>query len=163
MKRRTTSSAGVYCVDSNVLIDIHRDYPSASFPTLWAELTTLVSEGRLISSAEVLRELGKRVGDPVHGWAKKHKAAFLDLSEDVQQHVVEIMAQFPTMAKERGGYYRADPFVVATAKVGKALVVTHEADDGSTKRPKIPLVCRWSRVPCIRFPEIVTREGWVFR
>lgn len=68
MTRRSTSS-GVYCVDSNVLIDIHRDYPIASFPTLWTELTKLVSEDRLISSSEVLRELAKRVGDPVHGWA----------------------------------------------------------------------------------------------
>jgi Domain of unknown function (DUF4411) len=123
----------------------------------------LVGEGRLISSSEVLRELGKRVGDPVHRWAKSHKSAFLELSEEVQRHVVAIMAQFPTMAKERGGYFRADPFVVATAKAHDAVVVTHEADDGSSKRPKIPLVCRWSRVSCIRFPEIVTREAWVFR
>lgn len=125
MKRRSTSKNGIYCVDSNVLIEIHRDYPIGSFPTLWTELTTLVADGRLISSSEVLRELGKRVGDPVHGWA--------------------------------------DPFVVATAKASGAVVVTHEADDGSSKRPKIPLVCRWSRVACIRFPEIVTREQWIFR
>lgn len=163
MKRDSRSDRGVYCVDSNVLIDIHRDYPIESFPTLWTELTALVTDGRLISSSEVFRELGKRVGDPVHGWAKKHKPAFLELSEEIQRHVVEIMARFPAMAKERSGYFRADPFVVATAKVSGALVVTHEADDGSTKKPKIPLVCRWSRVSCVRFPEIVRREAWVFR
>jgi hypothetical protein len=31
MKRRS-GKTGVYCVDSNVLIDIHRDYPIVSFP-----------------------------------------------------------------------------------------------------------------------------------
>lgn len=61
------------------------------------------------------------------------------------------------------GKTRADPFVIATAITNAACVITHEDDDDSETRAKIPLVCRRRDVEHAGFPSIIRREAWVFR
>lgn len=160
---KPTPSSTRYCVDANVLIHAHRDYPPAHFPGIWTSLDHLVEQGRLLSAREVLEELKHHEGDVAYAWAKKRKQIFLDVDDDIQDIVLDLMATFPTLAKARLGKTRADPFVIATAITNAACVITHEEDDDSESRAKIPLVCRRRAVEHARFPSIITSEGWVFR
>lgn len=153
----------IYCIDTSALIQAHADYPQDAFPGFWAQLDALIDEGRLVSSIEVLRELKAHEGDAMHMWGKERKAVFLELSEEIQRAVQEIMAARPELAKQRLNAHRADPFVIATAKVHGATVVTNEQRDGIARRPKIPLVCDGLGIGCVRFAQVIRAEGWVFR
>lgn len=159
---RPSGSGSRYCVDANVLIHAHRDYPPEHFPGIWTKLDALVEQGRLLSAREVLEELRHHEGDVAYAWAKKNKEIFLEVDDAIQDVVVELMAAFPTLAKARLGKTRADPFVIATAITNAACVITHEEDDDSESRAKIPLVCRRRSVEHARFPSIIVAEGWVF-
>jgi hypothetical protein len=58
------------------------------------------------------------------------------------------------------GAYVADPFVIASAKVRKACVVTEEQ-----KKPnaaKIPNVCAHFGIECTNLEGFMKREGWSF-
>jgi hypothetical protein len=57
---------------------------------------------------------------------------------------------------------RADPFVIALARMRGATVVTGEGSDGTANRPKIPFVCEQLGINCVRFLDVVTLEGWTF-
>jgi hypothetical protein len=59
------------------------------------------------------------------------------------------------------GKNRADAFVIAVAQLKKGIVVTGEVN-GTTDRPKIPYICSQLGVPCIRFLDLLKREGWKF-
>jgi hypothetical protein len=54
--------------------------------------------------------------------------------------VTEIMANWGKLVDVRKDRSRADPFVIATAKVVGATVVTDEKH-GTEKDPRIPFVC----------------------
>ncbi len=153
----------VYCIDANVLIHAQRDYPPKCFPRLWENLDGLVSEERLISAWDVYEELKNHEGDVTYKWAKKRASMFIEVDLEIQSVVVELMAEFPKLAKARLGKTRADPFVIATAITRGACVLTHEGDDENENRPKIPYVCRQRGVSHARFPTLITAEGWVFQ
>jgi hypothetical protein len=61
------------------------------------------------------------------------------------------------------GRNRADPFVVAVARIRGATVVTGEGSDGTEDRPKIPFVCQKLVIDCTRFTQLIRSEGWTFR
>ncbi|MFN7970975.1 MAG: DUF4411 family protein [Acidobacteriota bacterium] len=155
--------AAIYCIDTSALLQAYADYPQDAFPGLWEQLDALIGEGRLVSSIEVFEELKRHEGDAMHTWAKARKAVFLELSEDIQRVVQSLMVAHPELAKHRLNAHRADPFVIATAKVRGATVVTNEQRDGSSRRPKIPLVCDGLGISCVRFSAVIRVEGWVFR
>lgn len=58
-----------YTLDSNILINMERLYPRDIFPSLWASLEGLVSQGEACICEAVLREL-ERGDDDLHIWAK---------------------------------------------------------------------------------------------
>ncbi len=152
-----------YCIDTSALMDgWTRHYMPVSFPSLWQRVDELIEAGSLLSSEEVLIEIEKKQGDKLHEWAKGHAAIFLPLTADVQQAQSRIVAQFPKLVDERTGKSFADPWVIATAEVRAAVVVTGEGATGKRDRPKIPDVCRDMGIECIRFAELIRREGWRF-
>ena len=158
-------SDDIYSFDTSALIESwRRVYPPASFPALWERLDEIYDLGRLFASEEVLRELEKK-DDAVHAWAAERRDLFLPMNDGVVAQAQAIMSQYPTWAKNFGATSRnrADPFVVALAKVNGWVVVTYEKPNaGSITRPKIPYVCRELDVECIAPVELITREGWVF-
>jgi Domain of unknown function (DUF4411) len=169
-RRSTRRRAGerslftTYCIDTDALIHAHRDYPRLAFPGLWAALDELIDERRFVASTMVFEELEHHEGDVVHAWARERKHMFVELDEAIQLEVAEILTAFPKLAKPRHGHHRADAFVIATAKVLGAHVVTHEDhDDHNENRPKIPLICNRRGVTCHRFPWIIGAERWVFQ
>jgi hypothetical protein len=151
-----------FCIDTSSLLQAHRAYPAPHFPTLWTNLSQLISAQRLVSSEEVLRELEKKEGDVVHTWAKAHAQAFLPLVERVQTEVTAIMRDFPKLVDERKQKSFGDPFVIATAIAEGCTVVTEE-NEGTPERPFIPTVCARRNVSCMKLIDLIRAEGWVFR
>ena len=68
--------------------------------------------------------------------------------------VTEIMARWGRLVDSRKLRSRADPFVIATAKVAGAIVVTSEGY-GTESKPQIPYVCGQLDVQCVDIFEFV--------
>lgn len=163
------TDATIYCVDTSTLVDL-RHYPRHIFASVWQRFEQVISEGRLISTDEVLVELARRDDDLFH-WAQAHRALFRPPTREVILRVQQILNDFPEwgdLANRETAW--ADPLVVAEAIVehrrqeeglfgSPCLVLTEE------KKPpalRIPRVCRRYGIEALNFHEMVEREGWTF-
>ena len=152
-----------YSLDTSALIDgLERYYPQDSFPALWERMDHLVEEHRAMMSEEVWEEI-KSKDAVVQAWCEPRKDVLISpTTVEVAREVQGILSTYPRLVMNMKNRNRADPFVIAVAKLRSAVVVTGEGSDGTATRPKIPFICEQMGIPCIRFTEIVTREGWQF-
>jgi hypothetical protein len=151
-------------MDTSALIDgLERYYPMKLFPGLWAKVDELVKAGRIILSEEVWEE-GRKHDLAVEEWCDGHgkPALVIETDANVAAEVAALLAKYPRMVADMKGRNRADPFVIAVAKLRGAVVVTGEGADGNANRPKIPFVCGEVSVECFRFLDIIKEEGWAF-
>ena len=153
----------IYCLDTSAILDGWvRYYPPDIFLALWDNLDEMISEGTLISPDEVRDELSKKE-DSAYEWAMKRDELFQPLDEPTQTATSEILAKFPELVKAIKDRNRADPFVIALAKVRNATVVTGERNPGTPERPRIPLVCKHFNVSYLNLLEMIRAMGWTFR
>lgn len=153
-----------YSVDTSALIDgLERYYFEDSFPGIWEKVWELVAADRFFISEEVWEEAKKKTG-VVRAWCEKDATGKLIVATDVAvtREVKAILEGTPRMVMNMKGRNRADPFVVAVARLRGATVVTGEGSDGTEERPKIPYVCGKLDVPCTRFTDLIRDEGWRF-
>lgn len=153
----------IYSVDTSALIDgLERYYPEESFPALWARIDQLVDAGRFLLSDEVVEKVNKK--DAVaRAWCDDRRdRVVVPTDADVVRAVQQVLGAHGLLVKNMKGRNRADPFVIAVAKVRGAVVVTGEGSDGTALRPKIPYVCDDLGIQCVRFLDIVKLEGWKF-
>ena len=152
-----------YSLDTSALIDgLERYYPSATFAGLWEAIDALIDSGRFFASAEVWEEIKKK-DESVKQWANPRKDKLFVLTDpDTAAEVRTILETFPRMVMNGGRRNRADPFVVAVARLRGATVVTGEGHDGSGNRPKIPFVCQQLKIPCVTFTDFIAAEQWKF-
>jgi predicted nucleic acid-binding protein len=151
-----------YCMDSSALLDgWRRHYPPDIVPDLPEMLHSLVVEGRLLIPEDVVKELAKK-DDDLTAWVKAQAEAIVPLDEAIQEAATEILARFPRLIESRSGRSGADPFLVATAKVRNAMVVTGEEFANSLEKPRIPDVCKALSIRCGRFVDIIRGEKWRF-
>jgi hypothetical protein len=150
----------VYSFDSSALIHAWgRAYRPKSFPTFWAHMDELATGGRLKISSEVYEELSKK-DDDVFNWAKLRKAdIYVDITDAVQDRVIEIMSDHPRLVDTKNGKSGGDPFVIALAScgLGIAAVVTQENPGGD----RIPQVCDEEGIPCMNLADFIEVELWV--
>jgi hypothetical protein len=151
-----------YCMDSSALLDgWRRHYPPDIVPELPDMLHSLAVDGRLLIPEDVVKELGKK-DDDLTAWVKAQKDAIVPLSEAIQEVALEILGRFARLLESRSGRSGADPFLIATAEVLKAMVVTGEDFANSLEKPRIPDVCKARGIPCGKFIDVIRREGWQF-
>ena len=157
------SNAVRYSIDTSALLDgMKRYYPPAPFKQLWIEIDQLIGDGRLFASEEVHEEL-KIHDDEVKSWMEARSDALLVPTDmRITTEVTAILTANPRLVMNMKGRNRADPFVIAVARVHGATVVTGEGGDGTQDRPKIPYVCQQLGVPCMRFLDLITSEKWTF-
>jgi hypothetical protein len=153
----------MYVVDTMVFSNLFKHIKFGSFKAFWISFEELFNRGEIISSREVYRELesfflssGYNNNDEVSRWLKNHKSFFLTPDDIICKKVSEIFMfkQFRLSVKKQSllnGNPEADVFVVATAIVKKAIVVTNEKfkPNGS----KIPNICKTFNVDCINGDE----------
>lgn len=149
-----------YCIDTSALLAAWNErYPIINVPNFWNLFDQWVSQGKIISPIEVRNEIKKKE-DGLADWLKNREAMFVELEEDIQRAAREILVQFPLLTKGIEGRKIADPFVISLAKARGCTVVTEEGP-GSPNRPRIPLVCRHFRTPCVNLLGLIQGENWV--
>lgn len=158
-----TNGQCIYSADTSALIDgLERYYRPAAFPGLWEKMDRLVADGRFLLSDEVFDEASKRDA-AAKDWCKDRKDQLVVPTDaEVVEAVREVLNDFPLMVKAMKNRDRADPFVIAVARLKGTTVLTGEGSDGSEKRPKIPFVCQRLGIDCIRFTDLIEEEGWKF-
>jgi predicted nucleic acid-binding protein len=143
-----------YVFDTNIFINLKNIYPSDIFTSLWNQIETLFSDGIIISSDEVIDEI-KRGNDDLEKWAKARKNSFYPSNEPVQMIAKEILVRFSGLVTNPKKPNTADPFLIALARHMACTVVTEENRSGSDLSPKIPNICDYYSIRCIKFVEFL--------
>jgi hypothetical protein len=152
----------IFCVDTSAWLDGWvRDYPEDVFPSLWVKLGECVAAGTIRCSEEVYVEL-ERKDDGIHDWLKKRKEVVVPIDEEIQRLVAELLTEHPRLVDTHRQRSQADPFVIATAEILKATVVTGEKPRGKLDIPKIPDVCEKRQIPCVNFLQMLRELDWKF-
>ncbi len=156
----------LYIFDTNTLSQLFRFYYRNNFPSLWKKFDQLVLDGRILSTREVMRELGEgKKAELAYQWALDHKHVFPDPGIDEVRFVSRIFGirHFQQNLQSKKGKPRkqvADPFVIAQAKRTGGTVVTEESKPPNGAR--IPNICEHFEITCINLQQLMDREGWEF-
>jgi len=166
----------IYCIDTSSLIEIYKNYPFDLFPSVWKKITSLIKESRLMSPVEVESEIRD---DELIRWLKPNRDRLFTKIDHNQAIVVsEILREFPNLVEAEKTTPEADPFVVALAlaktreeqesmlttlgEQNEYIVVCEEAPTGRGYKHKIPYVCSYYGLECIRMIDLFRRENWKF-
>jgi predicted nucleic acid-binding protein len=150
-----------YSIDTNALYDAWQRYPYEIFSPLWTNIESIIKDGSLAATCEVLNEIEK-LDDELHKWALSQKNMFIPINKDIQLAVRSILSSHQRLVDSTKGRSIADPWIIALAKVNNCTVVTHERFSTKQNVVKIPDVCRAIGVPSITFLDMVKEEGWKF-
>ena len=154
-----------YVFDTSSFSVLGNYYPE-QFPTFWEKFNQAVVVGDIISVREVHRELEFYARHPhLSDWVGDHRDIFLLPSPEETQFVQEIFSvqHFRMLVSEQdllAGNLRADPFIIAKAKVINSCVVTEENRQPNAAR--IPNVCEHFGIDCTNLQGFMEREGWTF-
>jgi Domain of unknown function (DUF4411) len=155
----------IYVIDSDSLITLGQFYPSR-FPTLWSHIELLANQGRLISVKECREEVENYYKtDHIKVWAKDHSSIFLPATPEEGMFVAEIfkIAHFRQLISQKAalqGKHVADPFLIASAKIRNATVVTQE--ELKPNAAKIPNVCKHFGISYINLEQMMEKENLSF-
>lgn len=151
--------AAIYSFDTSSLIHAwRRAYPPQNFPKFWAHLDGLAKSGRMFMSDQVLRDLEKK-DDDVFEWCNGLKPAHRAIDEALQDHVTELMGNYPRLVDTVKGRSASDPWVIALARANRSWIVVCEENPGKMRMPD---VCNSEGIKCIRLVQLIQDEGWVF-
>jgi len=135
----------LYSLDTSALVTAWwRNYPPDVFAPVWGHMDTLIRNGVVRASREVLIELEKQ-DDDLYRWCQvREDDLFIDLVEELQDAVSALLVKYPKLVATARN--KADPFVIALATLSKPIpliIVTEESQlSGSAKRPNIPFICK---------------------
>lgn len=155
----------IYIFDTSSFRELFHFYPRR-FPSLWQSFHTLVESERILSVKEVFREISVSGKDhPDTQWAISNKKIFKEPSIEEARFIAEIfkVEHFQQSLEQKkllkGGYF-ADPFVIASAKINAATVVTQERS--KQNGTKIPNICDRFGVLCTNLEGFMEAERWEF-
>ena len=145
-----------YVFDTNVFIILKNNYPSDIniFIPLWEKIESMFIDGVIISSEEVIEEIEKG-NDSLIDWVKIRKKSFYKSDEPLQHIVREILQKFSALVTKPKRPNSADPFIIALARQMNCIVVTEEKRDGTDLNPKIPFICDYYDIQCIKFVDFL--------
>jgi hypothetical protein len=128
------------------------------FQGVWDALGIAMGSGRIVAPSEVLFELAKKAGDPLHKWAAQWPAAFIAPEASWLPHFVTLRGLAPHWFTG-AGRHEADPFVVAMALAEGLPIVTYEGQAFSgdpakvaTAKRSMPIICAAVSCPCSPWP-----------
>jgi hypothetical protein len=154
----------IYIFDTSSFIRLNSYYPDI-FPGFWQQFNDAVAAGEIISTREVLRELGREEPDHVFAWAKQNGGVFTTPTSAEAEFVGRILAvphfqQIIGTKARLNGTPVADPFVIALAGVRKGTVVTEER--GKPNSAKIPTLCEYFGIKSVNLEGFMRNIGWTF-
>ena len=147
-----------YVIDACSLMRANKNnnLNKAIYSEVWKTLSELFNKGVLLSSSEIFDE----IKDPdLQNWLTPYKKKFIPLTRDIQSKTREILETYPNLITIRSiKNSNGDPFLIATALIYKATVVTEEKIvDVTCKKCKIPNVCKHYNIEYITFNEFIDR------
>jgi len=152
-----------YCLDSNVLIQAKNGpYAFDIAPGFWKLLDIQSTAGIIYSSTLVYKELTEGT-DNLADWVKDRKdtSLFVEPCEKVQkafQKIADYVSQSYNEPSAKVFLDRADPWIIAQAKIDKAVVVTHEIlVPNNSFKAKIPNICKQFGVSYVNTYEMLRR------
>lgn len=155
----------VYVFDTSSFRVLNHYFPQR-FPSFWINFNTHTSSGKIISVREVYNELVLQGIKPhLTDWVKLNKTIFLTPDANETKFIAQIFAvpHFRNLVNQKQilqGRPVADPFVVASAKIRNACVVTEEKSVKNAA--KIPNVCDYFNIECTNTEGFMEDEGWEF-
>lgn len=151
-----------YSIDTSAIIEgWTRDFPPDIFPHVWTKTETLINDGILVATEEVLFELRKK-HDNAYEWACQNRQMFIPVDTKIQEAVRSILRDYKKLIDTRRNRSGADPFVIALALISHLSVVTAENPSGSFERPKIPDVCKALGIRWLNMIDLFREQGWQF-
>jgi hypothetical protein len=156
----------IYVFDTNSLSNVLNNYYRDSFPSFWEKFDEMIHNRNAISVREARFELKGKFDDSEIELLKRSNADFF---EDPTVEELAFFAQIYSVAhfqqnldKKKllqGGYF-ADPFIIAKAKLKKAVVVTEESRPKNGAR--IPNICDHFVIEYDNLQGFLVRENWRF-
>jgi len=139
----------MYLLDANTYIQAKNIYYQLDFcPAYWHFLDQQFAAGILRSIENVYDELSP-AGDELAGWVKERKEHFEPVvSNNIQQQfkqVVQHIMDLPNKSPLSVNAFLngADPWLIATAALTGAIIVTQEVPaPADSRKVKIPNICR---------------------
>ncbi len=172
-----SNTCPVYSVDASTLIVLNRYYPADVFPGMWDILGGLCVDSRLLVCEEAADECKD---DRSRDFIKQHGnivVPFGEYQNHLQQVQIDAHEENLHLVDPDDPNNPADPFVVALGlrlddrhpqdlrspihDDTRGAVVTEERLKGiGCKRPNIPNVCEFYGLECIKWLELLRREGY---
>lgn len=149
-----------YVVDTSIWIHIGRNHPPDIFLSLWQRLDGAIATGHIVSPDEVLHEI-ERGEDILAATLGSRQGLFVPLDDAQMEAVAEVIRECRGLVNEEAERGRADPFVVALARVRHGTVVTREHPRRAPTAPfKIPDACATYGIPCLDWFGFLREIGW---
>lgn len=146
-----------YVIDSSALFDLKRNYSPIVFKGVWEKFNKLCDDEVIISVREVYNEI-KRGSDWLVEWATQHQKIFLEpITVEEFKLIGEMQEKNPSWIDLYSDKPAADPFVIASAKTKKLIIIQHELPHRN-----LPRIANQYDVKCLRLPELFERENWEF-
>jgi hypothetical protein len=147
-------------VDASIWIRIGRNHPPDIFVSLWQQLDVAIANGDLVSPDEVFHEL-ERGEDALAQTLRARAGLFVPLDDGQMTAVAEVIQACPGLVNDEAERGRADPFVVALARVRRGTVVSGERPRRATTAPsKIPDACTQYDLVCLDWFGFLREIGW---
>ncbi len=155
----------MYVLDTNVIIDLHKNYYRKRFISLWKAFDQLVTDGKITSTREAYRELHDGPPGTDTEWAKANEKLFATPDSKEGAFVAQIysVAHFQSNIEKQKllkGGRNADAFVVARAYSIGGTVVTMERFKPNAV--KVPNICAHFEIPFLNLEGFMESEGWEF-
>jgi len=134
-----------FTFDTNVFIELFKKYPKDIFISIWKLIEEKFLEKKIIIIKDVVDELSK-VHNEVYEYVKMKRENIFELTEDVQENLMDIINRFPKWISPYDERNAADPCLVAVGITFNLKVITQETIKGNKLR--IPFVCNKLGVRC---------------
>ena len=143
-----------------------RNYFQDRFPSFWTKVDYYMEVGKIISVKEVYEELQLQIDSERYlDWITFRKDIFKKPSENETDFIPRILevrnfANLIGIKQIKEGKHVADPFLIASAKINNACVVTEEKYKPNA--PTIPNVCEYFKIECVNLEKFMIKENWKF-
>lgn len=154
-----------YSIDSSSLITAWNTlYPPDVFAGVWSRLSSAIDDEGTIKITEAVYIELERQRDALFTWVNQRNTSFVvPFDSDIQEGVIAIQTDYPSLVDIENERDFADPFVIALAKMHSCTVVTEENLVGQqAKRLKIPNVCQGMGIAYFNFLGMIRAESWTF-
>lgn len=147
-----------YSIDTSALINLWR-LPKDIFKSLWSDFEGFCDNHTVVSSDQVVEELGFREGDELCEWCKNKGNFLYELDDELQQALTNVNERCDLVDHEKHKS-EGDPFVVALAYSKNLCVVSDEKPrKATTARMKIPDACDEMGLEHLSLYDFMRAEG----